>query len=323
MKQAKKAVALVLVLVLVWMAAGCKNSNASGDLSTKLEAPSGDLDTGIGAGQSLALTDALTFTAVKMEMEVGRSKVYVDVENTSDSAVLLEWKDLRMNGWTAGSDPKFENWFPDLWAVEIGAHEVYQEVFFVEYPSFRGTVQYADAEIDVEVSNSDQSQTESLPVKLLLGDIEIVDLTSSGGGSAPASDPVIHIAEQEIYNANGLFITVPEQTLGVGSGLEGIVYQLPKLHFENQRDERVFISYLDVTVNGQTVYEGSRDTYFDAVPEAGETLDADLAVVNGLKDAVDSGSNSGEISFTLYLSVDMETALDEASVTIPFAVAAE
>lgn len=117
--------------------------------------------------------------------------------------------------------------------------------------------------------------------------------------------------EQELFNENGIVVTLPEQMQKDSAYLE------LELHAESSIEYTMFISFLNVTVNGEMISEGSRSAS-DAELISGEN---DFSIYIG--DCIDFDIASGEISFVLFISEDQRNAFAEPVITIPYTITTE
>ena len=181
---------------------------AGADVNTELDAPE--------AKVSVPLSEALVITATKIETEMGRNRVYVDIENTTGEDVYIEWLDLAIDGQTISKDSGSgsPSWFPDLWSPKIKAGETRQEKFFIDHLD-KPYVEYAETSIDATILNSDKTQTEPLKVTISLKDVETVDMNIDASKE-------IYVEEQELYNDDGVIITVT----GIEDGRSGYATEL-------------------------------------------------------------------------------------------------
>lgn len=131
---------------------------------------------------------------------------------------------------------------------------------------------------------------------------------------AAASVKEVYIKEQELYNADGIVITLPEQKLDPSKE--------PLIHFENNTETTIYLSYMNLTVDGELIQEGAHNTA-DGGGYAGASADEEIPVGESLQEAVNSGRESGEISFVLFLTENQRDPLGEAAVTIPYTITAE
>lgn len=123
---------------------------------------------------------------------------------------------------------------------------------------------------------------------------------------------MVHIEEQELYNANNIVVTVPEQTINPS------VY--PTLRLACQYDHSLFFSYLDLKVDGEIYQKGSHSNADGQIDPAGPN---DEPIPVDFWAAVDAGRDSGETTFVLDLWDDILTSIDTAEVTIPYTITSE
>lgn len=318
----KKLTACLLAFAMAFTATGCGNNieqDIAADTAETEEMEANASDT-VGSGTdvnmdldteetetSVPLKEALTITASYMESEPGRDILYVDIENTAEKDVTVEWLDLMMDGKAASEDSgsEFESWFPDLWSVEIEAGDTYQEMFYIDHPTV-SYAEYAEAAIEATVSDSSKTQTEPLNITISLKDVEIVNAETTVKTSA------IHIEEQELYNANSIVVTIPEQTISPSS--------MPTFHLECQYDHSLYYSFLDLKVDGDLIAEGSHsnaDGEIDPAEPSDDPIPVDFWT------AIDSGKDSGKITFVLFITEDQRNPFVEPEITIPYTIIEE
>lgn len=320
-KNTKKLTACLLALALALTTAGCagsKEQEAAAETPEMEEMEANASDT-VGGGTdmnmdldteetetSVPLKEALTINVSHMETQPGRNKLYVDIENTTENDITIEWLDFIIDGQTASEDSgsEFWNWFPDHWSHKIKAGDIYQETFFIEHP-----IEYTEyVEAVIEATASDSRQTESLNITISLKDTETIDTSDSL--TSPTLN-LLFVEKQELYNENGIIITLPEQKVGFSDDMH------LELHVESGFNSDVNVSFLNVTVNGELISEGSHtngDTYF----HPGES---DISLYLG--NCIGPDKNPGEITFVLDLWDDRMESIDNPEITIPYAVIAE
>ena len=108
---------------------------------------------------------------------------------------------------------------------------------------------------------------------------------------AAVSDEIL-IEEQEIYNADGILVTVPAQTVSDKDGFS--------IHVENNTDDSMVFYYENVTVNGVLTKEMRTSSSDMTVP--GQGLDMYVTFIypdEEYKEKMQPDVKSGEIGFTL------------------------
>lgn len=131
---------------------------------------------------------------------------------------------------------------------------------------------------------------------------------------SPAAPSLIHIKEQELYNENGIVITLPEQKLDPSKE--------PQIHFENNTETTIYLSYMNLTVDDELIQEGAHNTA-DGGGNAGVLADEEIPVGESLQTAVDSGRDSGEITFVLFITDNQRDPIAEPEITIPYTLIRE
>lgn len=173
---------------------------------------------------------------------------------------------------------------------------------------------YDYTELTVQASVTSADGKEQIPLSATFLTSELLKLEDMEVASTGSSDPVMHIEAQELYNADGIVVTVPEQTLQYS-------YE-PEIHLENSNDFDLYISFMNLTVDGNLIQEGSHNTS-DAFVSASGSSDSGLPVKETLYDIVYSGTESGEIAFVLFLTENQNETFGETAVTIPYTITRE
>lgn len=240
----------------------------------------------------------------------GSTEIGVEIVNVGQEPVEILYHDFLFDGAAVEGWEPFEPAFT-LESMTGRGVRGRDGVILMDIPIDEFTSKYSELTIQATVTSADGEELE--PV---IATYQISELVQSEDNSSPAQPQPgnITFASQELYSANGLTVTIPDQTL--------MQSQEPLLHFENQSEDYLFIQFKDTSVNGEAVgiSDAFGDDYYDATPDAGESCDQYITLGDALLAAVDSGADSGEITLTLYISEDMETALDEAEITIPFTI---
>lgn len=162
------------------------------------------------------------------------------------------------------------------------------------------------SEITIQATANFNDGTDPYPFSVTY-QISEIEMQLPENSSAP---PMIFIEEQELYNANGIVVTVPEQKQDL------YTYEL-ELHFESSLDHNMYISFLNVTVNGELAAKGGRGLV-DVTLSPGET-DSPLY----LGDSANFGEESGEITFVLFIDEDAYNPPAESAITIPYTIITE
>lgn len=336
MKQTKKLIACLLVLALALVSVGCGSSKEQ-TAATKLEETEANASESIGAGKDESTE--LNSSDTKEDTEPAEEKERKDFQFIDQKIVFAEDHESKLTLIIA-------HHLDQVKSVEFS----YQEILLDGIPAENWEAQGLGAdtfttepggcfpqtlvlaaniddysELTIQATANFDDGTEPYPFSVTY---QISDLARSEGsnssGQTQSGDPIVAFTSQDLYSANGLTVTIPEQTLkALYTDVEGRHYQEPLLHFENQSEDYLFIRFVDMSINGEAtgISDAFGDDYYDAAPAAGETCDQCITLGDALLAAVDSGADSGEITLTLYISKDMETALDEAEITIPFTIA--
>lgn len=122
----------------------------------------------------------------------------------------------------------------------------------------------------------------------------------------------VYVEEQELYNANGIVITIPEQTISPST--------YPTFHLECQYDHGLYYSFLDLKVDGELIAKGSHSNADGEIYPA-EPSDDPIPV--DFLAAVESGRDSGEITFVLDIWDDIMTSIDKPEITISYRIVTE
>lgn len=340
----KKLAACLLAFALVFTAAGCgggeQGAAAGAEAGASETAGSGaadasesigngaDADTTLDVPESEADTEAdeeqvsrdIFISEAWVNDKEGMTPIGVSICNHGEESVEILYHDFLFDG------AAVEGWEPSEPAFTLEPMTGRGlEVMLLDISTEEFTSKYSELTIQATVTSADGEELEPI-----IATYQISELVQSEDNSSPAQPQPqpgdITFTSQELYNANGLTVTIPEQTLkALYTDAEGLHYQEPLLHFENQSEDYLFIRFVDTSVNGEAVgiRDAFGDDYYDVTPDAGEACDQYITLGDTLITAVDSGADSGEITLTLYISEDMETALDEAEITIPFAIVKE
>lgn len=133
------------------------------------------------------------------------------------------------------------------------------------------------------------------------------------------SDPALHFEEQELYTADNIIVTVPEQTLkrlyyDNANHESRCVYQDLELHFECGDTYFPSASFLDAKINGKPITQ-PESTYLDS----GENTYPFYLEGND----IGSSEVSGEITFVLRLFDHADGNEVKTDITIPYMVVEE
>lgn len=322
MKKSKKLLTCLFALMLTFAIAGCRSSkeqeaaaetteagtladiNSGTSVDTAIGAENVTAETTVGTGNAaeettIPLMDALTVTAAKIETEGdNQTTIYLNVENTSEKDIrLTEWLSVTLDGQKIPEN----SWSTGGSGFRIDAGCTLDDHITINQP----VTDSKEAVLEANLKYLGSDDTE--PVKII---VSLEDINKS----AIQAHKTITIEEQELYNANGIVVTLPEQKLDTS--------EEPKIHFENNSGNTMYFSFMDLTVDGELIREGAHNTS-DSVALVGDSSDDPLPVGESLQDAVDSGRESGEISFVLFITENQRDTFGEAVVNIPYTIIEE
>lgn len=213
MRNMKKLLAAMLALTMLVSVTGCSGSEkAASEPSTEnfeasAEVKNSETEAVGNVEKKIALADALnvTLTGLKTKGDY-RLMLYLDVENVSKTtAISIEWTDLSLDNQTISKDL----WFADHESQKIEAGDTYEEILYIDEPP----ADCKEATIQLNAT-SKSGETESLAIPILLSDVDAMDITPTDSESAPTEQKTIYfVEEQEVYNENGIRITIPEQNI--------------------------------------------------------------------------------------------------------------
>lgn len=182
----------------------------------------------------------------------------------------------------------------------LKAGKLYQTGFYVNEDALDGKSLSDCDNIVIQAKYGDTSFEMTIPV----ADVN----ERNNRGHRSEQEKVLFVEEQEIYNANGLYAIIPEQELK-GNGLQ--------ISIENKRDSAIAISFMNVLFNEELVYKGSPNGS-DMVLNAGEADSEWIYLGDGLETKMlESGTENGNISFTLFFTENQMDALDDPTITVP------
>lgn len=162
------------------------------------------------------------------------------------------------------------------------------------------------SELTIEATANFDDGTEPYPFSVTY---QISELERKIDESSKVS--FVHIEEQELYNENGIIVTIPEQKQ------EFSAYTELELHFESSIDHEMYVSFLNVMINGELIAEG-RISNADTTLSLGESNSSLY-----LGDSIDSDIESGKITFVLFITEDQRNPFAEPEITIPYTVIKE
>lgn len=281
-KSIQKLAACLLVFVLALTVAGCGNSNEQESAEEKQSEDFYFIDQWIAA----AGDDSTELTLV----------IAHNLEESK--SVTFSYENVLLDGTPA------KNW---------EAHGRGADTFTTEsHTSFPQTLILNTnidnySELTIEATANFDDGTEPYPFSVTY---QISELEKKIDENAVAAAQ-IHIEKQELYNAKGIVITLPEQTLDPS--------EEPQIHFENNTEITMYLSFMDLTIDGELIREGAHNTADGGGP-AGASHDEPIPVGDSLQAAVDSGRESGEITFVLFLTENQYDPYGEARVIIPYTI---
>lgn len=321
-KKIKKLTACLLALALTLTATSCGNSEEqeadAGTAETNASENIGS-EKAIDANLEVPKTDTSAEPAEKKQIPdfelVELWSVYAENDKTELTlifshhldevkSVTFSCQDVLLDGVSAGSWETYgfsaENYMtePDLY---------FSQALILD------TNIYDYSELTMQLTAEFDDGTKPYPFSATC-QISEIEKREKVDPSGPSVTPVIVMAEQELYNANGIVITLPEQKLDPN--------EEPKIHFESSNGAMMYLSFMNLTVDGELIREGAHNTSDSAV-SAGDSFDDTLPVGESLLAAVDSGRESGEISFVLFFTENQHDTFDEAAVTIPYTIIEE
>lgn len=221
-------------------------------------------------------------------------------ENAQDQ--VLEWEDIRL--WKESVPFRGEK--KDSKSYLLKAGQFYLTDLYVEEDALNGKSISDCEDIVIQAKYGDNSFEMTVPVA------EVNARTNREHESEQAEEKkVLFIEEQEIYNDNGLYAIIPEQELNGGA---------LQISIENKRGSSICISFMNVLFNGDLVYEGSRNGS-DMVLNADEADSGWIYLEDGLvTKMLESGTENGNISFTLFFTENQRDALADPTITVPISV---
>lgn len=261
------------------------------------------------SGQEFAGTvGGLAITPAKVELGKKENKLYLDLENTTDEDIYVEWRRV-LFAFEEEKDRSGVSSMPGEETCYIKAHDVHQEVFTVLVS--KAYTPYAKTTVMMTVMNADKSLSEKMEITLPIGkdDVETVEMSEPKANS-------VHFEEQEFYNDGTLLFTLPEQTVepkyydNVAEGRENPHYEV-KIHYENNSDDTGMwynYAFLDAKINGVAPQPDAlswgdflSDHYLQLI--SGQNSDKRVEINNDFQVPFNTGEDSGEITFTLSLKV--------------------
>lgn len=320
MKRTKKFLALTLLLSAL-ITVGC---GSGGEQETAAETPETDASETIGAGTGE--NTELDVPEADSDTETGKETETTDFSFIDEWITSIEDNKTELTLIIAHhikEAKSVEFTYQDVLldgaaAVNWEAHGLGADTFTIDPNAFQSFPQtlvlgtniddYSELTVHA-VANFDDG-TEPYPFSATF---QINEMERNIEEKAPASAE-IYIEEQELYNANGIVITLPEQKLDPSKE--------PQIHFENNTEVTIYLSYMNLTVDGELIREGAHNTA-DGGGNAGVSADEEIPVGESLQTAVDSGRDSGEITFVLFITENQYDPIAEPEITIPYTVITE
>lgn len=310
MKKVKKLLAAVLALTVALSLAGCSGPDTKAPADPSADGK-GTQTVGGNAqaveGLGVYDADGLRMTATKVEQEPGRSKIHLYLENLTGDAIGVEWTALALDDRAVGGDC----WFPEEWKPKIQPGAPYEEILYIDDPTaedvLAGCGEIAlEANVQFGEGGAARQTTFRLPV-------EGLEALATEHGPAPKGKTVLTAAEQELWNDDGLYAVIPEQALKGGQLL---------VHVENNRERFVAVSFMDVCVNGELIWEGAINVS-DMEVAPGTAEDGEFYLDDVMERMLASDADADEISFVLCFTEDQQNALAAPAVTVPITVTEE
>ena len=272
--------------------------------------------------ESSATVAGLTIIPAKVELGQDENKLYLDLENTTDEDLYVEWRRV-LFAFEEEKDRSGVSSTPGEETCYIKAHDVHQEVFTVLVT--KAYTPYAKTTVMMTVMNADKSLSEKMEITLPIGknDVETVEMSEPKANS-------VYFEEQEFYNDGTLLFTLPEQTVEpvYYTERDNPHYEV-KIHYENNSDDTSIwynYAFLDAKINGVAPQPDAlswgdflSDHYLQLI--SGQNSDKRVEIDNDFQVPFNTGEDSGEITFTLSLKVkDTDEVLSETPVTIHYTV---
>lgn len=333
MKLAKRLLTAMLALSLVLSMAGCAASNdkegsetSESSLTPSVDVKTDGTETVGGTGTTTELDNILKVAPSKVEMEDGfRLVVYLDVENISKSEnLVVDWVNVSLDGVALGdrsiqeaNDGKTDvsGWSPDTWTSHVKAGEKCTQIIYIVYPPDKCD----EIEIDMSVTNKKQSTSEAASVTVSLADFDISNAHSTSPEQSE-SKSTISIEEQEVYNNNGVRVTVPEQELY--KVLPSTVIENNMVDFTIECDWKygAGLAVREVYINGKLVNEEDRDPNANQFGNNEPYQFGAYLGENGVQMLLESGSEANEVSINIFVEDPWKERSEEITVVIPVVV---
>lgn len=214
----------------------------------------------------------------------------------------MEWEDVRL--WKESVPFRGEK--KDSKSYLLKAGQFYLTDLYVEEDALNGKSISDCEDIVIQAKYGDNSFEMTVPVA------EVNARTNREHESEQAEEKkVLFIEEQEIYNDNGLYAIIPEQEL-TESGLQ--------ISIENNSDRFICISFMNVLFNEELAYEGAPGLS-NMILDPGKSDSEEIYLGDGLvTKMLDSDTENGNISFTLFFTENQRDALADPTITVPISV---
>lgn len=325
-RKSRRLLACLLALALSCAVAGCGNSNdgkgqeagSTPETDPQTSEPIGagaDVDTELNTEPNQEAEEPLQCidNVVVSESGDSTSTICPTISNFAEKSVEASLLGFLLDGVAIDDWHVSENMPPETYDPETVSFTL-DPGTGRNLPIVLNVNIYDYTELTVQASVTSADGKEQIPLSATFLTSELLKPEDMEVASTGSSDPVMHIEAQELYNADGIVVTVPEQTLQYS-------YE-PEIHLENSNGFDLYISFMSLTVDGNLIQEGSHNTSDAFVPASGSS-DSALPVKETLYDTVYSGTESGEITFVLFLTENQNETFGETTVTIPYTITRE
>lgn len=301
-EEVEKGISLLTIMLAAGMA-GCSGDNAADVVS--MEPADKVEDTKSREEAKTSCAEALDVTADRMELDSGRTKLYLKVANVSENMeIQVNWQKLSLDGKPVSD----ELWFPDYWSPKVKAGDVYEETVFID-ESMEGCAEIV-LEATARETGDSGDEGETLLLTFQTREIASEDITPETITRKSV------VEEMEIYNGNGLRIIVPGQTIceyvrnAYITNNDGIAVYCEST---GETDFDVLgLKFDNICVNGEMLYEheGNNVEAADPLEFSVNFERADLVALH------ESGADSRNISFIMTIQKDFEE-VDTVDISIP------
>lgn len=208
-------------------------------------------------------------------------------------------------------------WFADHESQKIEAGDTYEEILYIDEPP----ADYKEATIKLNATN-ESGETESLAFPILLSDVDALDITPTD--SAPTEQQNVYFVEaQEVYNNNGVRVTVPEQELY--KVLPSTVIENNMVDFAIECDWKygAGLAIREVYINGKLVNEEDQEPNANQFGNNEPYQFGAYLGENGVQMLLESGSEVNEVSIDIFVEDPLKERSEEITVTIPVIIKTE